>query len=145
MKEEDVRPKWIFDNYLELAATDSQTYFRRGEKEKINCPACNNTGEFSFSKNGFNYEECEVCFTLFVSPRPLAKAFNKYYTEAPSVKYWATTFYKETEEARRELLWKPKAELIKKTMEYWGDSSELSTVVENIVTTNETKQQTKQS
>ena len=46
---------------------------------------------------------------MYVSPRPLDEAFNLYYQEAPSSIYWATTFYKETEEARREKLWKPKA------------------------------------
>ena len=35
-----------------------------------------------------------------------------YYTNSPSSKYWATTFYKETEDARWEKIWKPKAQMI---------------------------------
>jgi hypothetical protein len=57
-----------------------------------------------------------------VNPRPVASAFSKYYTESPSSKYWASTFYKETAEARREKLWKPKARLILQTLEKYNSS-----------------------
>lgn len=130
MKEEEIRPQHIFDKYLELAAKDTVSYFSKCERELINCPACNNVGQFSFSKNGFNYDECESCFTLFVNPRPVTEAFNQYYTEAPSVEYWASTFYKETEESRRELLWKPKAKLIKGTIDHWINTDEAYTIVD---------------
>jgi hypothetical protein len=130
MNEEDVRPKHIFDKYLDLAAQDSHEYFNSCEKEKIKCPACGKSGKFSFIKNEFIYEECESCFTLFVSPRPISQAFNKYYTQAPSVEFWASTFYKETEEARRELLWKPKAKLIYEKIEFWLQSNVGFTIVD---------------
>ena len=69
-------------------------------------------GNYAFDKNNFSYSECSNCDTLFVNPRPSAKSFNEYYTSAPSTKYWATTFYKKTAEARREKIWKPKAKMI---------------------------------
>ena len=47
-----------------------------------------------------------------MSPRPAAETFNIYYTDAPSVKYWATTFYNVTAKARREKIWKPKAKMV---------------------------------
>jgi hypothetical protein len=53
-----------------------------------------------------------LCQTLFVSPRPSAESFARYYQESDSAQYWATTFYKETAEARREKLWKPKAQML---------------------------------
>ena len=46
---------------------------------------------------------------MYVSPRPALQNFQRYYKEAPSVEFWATHFYKETAEARREKMWKPKA------------------------------------
>lgn len=112
MKEEDIRPQKIFDEYLELAKQDTKNYFSDSEKEKINCPSCGALGSFAFSKNGFKYDECSNCHTLYVNPRPISSALDRYYTEAPSVEFWATTFYKETAEARRNLLWKPKAQKI---------------------------------
>ena len=35
MKEEDIRPQKIFDEYLELAAKDTKNYFKDSEKEII--------------------------------------------------------------------------------------------------------------
>jgi len=112
MKEEDIRPQFIFDKYLKLAANDAVTYFSDVQRVLCRCPACEASGEDAFEKAGFNYQLCNSCFTLFVSPRPVAKAFSDYYTNSSSSKYWATTFYPETTSARRELLWKPKAEKI---------------------------------
>lgn len=122
MKEEEIRPQAIFDEYLRLAREDTDTYF--GEAERVNgtCPACESPGVPTFVKYGFAYETCPHCLTLFVNPRPVVVAFSKYYTESPSSKYWASTFYKETAEARREKLWKPKARLIHDTLERYGAS-----------------------
>ncbi|MBI3773318.1 MAG: class I SAM-dependent methyltransferase [Gammaproteobacteria bacterium] len=112
MKEEDIRPQKIFDEYLWLARQDTINFFSDAKRVKGRCPACNEVGEFSFEKFGFEYEVCPSCHTLFVNPRPIAGAFTKYYTESLSSKFWATTFYKETAAARREKLWKPKARLV---------------------------------
>jgi SAM-dependent methyltransferase len=120
MKETDIRPGVLFDEYLKLAASDVETYFRDAEVNPINCPACGEKGHLAFVKHGFHYDECPACNTLFVSPRPAASAFEKYYTDAPSVIFWSTNFYRDTEKARRELLWKPKAMLLKEILERNG-------------------------
>lgn len=117
MKENEIRPQDIFNEYLKLAEQDIVTYFNSVACTEINCPACGAQGNFAFEKKCFSYQECPECLTLFVSPRPEKKAFDRYYTDSPSTKYWATTFYRETECARREKLWKPKALLIKEKLE----------------------------
>jgi 2-polyprenyl-3-methyl-5-hydroxy-6-metoxy-1,4-benzoquinol methylase len=121
MKEEEIRPQLIFEEYLRLAEIDASVFFDGVKKEFIKCPACNLNGEHAFIKNSFDYVCCPECNTLYVSPRPSSIAFNRYYMEAPSVEYWATTFYKATEEGRREKLWKPKAKMIKEKVERFGD------------------------
>ena len=113
IKEEDIRPKKIFDEYLRLASIDTVSFFKNVKKEKINCPACGGEGKFWANKQDFIYQECYNCLSIFVNPRPPLKAFNNYYKDSPSTKFWATTFYKETEGSRREKLWKPKAKMIK--------------------------------
>ena len=130
MKEEDIRPKSIFDEYLALTEADTDTYFGNCYREAINCPACGGVGTFAFQKSGFDYEECSACQTLFVSPRPVESAFSRYYTEAPSVNFWATTFYRETADARRDLLWKPKAKLVQSIVERWIDVEENYSIVD---------------
>lgn len=120
MREEDIRPQSIFDEYLRLAAQDTDTYFSNVQRMDALCPACEVRGEPTFKKYGFDYEVCPDCLTLYVNPRPVAAAFAKYYTEAPSSKYWATTFYRETASARRENLWKPKAGIVAALLERTG-------------------------
>lgn len=112
MKEEEIRPVKIFDEYLRLAQEDTITYFGQADRKHANCPACEGKGVLAFVKHSFSYESCPNCFSLFVNPRPVAEAFSRYYTESSSSKYWASTFYKETSEARIEKLWKPKAKVI---------------------------------
>ena len=124
MKEEEIRPQAIFDEYLKLAQVDTKTFFEKANRKSVPCPACNTEGDHAFNKNGFDYALCPNCSTLYVSPRPVNEAFNRYYTDAPSVEYWATTFYKVTADARREKLWKPKAKLIQQTIERFGTGSE---------------------
>ena len=116
MKEAEIRPAHIFDEYLEIARRDIEKYFSESGK-KCQCPACDAEGVDAFTKHGFTYQECPACQTLFVSPRPCSQAFSRYYEESESSKYWATKFYKETAEARREKLWKPKARMIQEIVE----------------------------
>jgi SAM-dependent methyltransferase len=117
MKEFDIRPPKIFDEFLRLAKKDIITFFSNSDLESINCPACNSIGNYSFKKDGFNYCECPECLTLYVNPRPIKESFANYYTNSPSSKFWATTFYKKTEKARREKIWKPKAQMILNELE----------------------------
>ena len=120
MKESDIRPQKLFDELLRLNKLDVETYFNNVSMKKINCPACGSKGKFSFIKNNFSFDECEICKTLYVSPRPDKNHFDAYYKDSSSAKYWATTFYKETEKSRREMLWKPKAKIIKDKIEFFS-------------------------
>jgi 2-polyprenyl-3-methyl-5-hydroxy-6-metoxy-1,4-benzoquinol methylase/ribosomal protein S27E len=118
MKEEDIRPEKLFLEYLSLAKSDIISFFEKAPFYRVPCPACrNNDCNFVFQKSGFNYEECPRCHTLFANPRPNTNIFNSYYENAPSIKFWASHFYKETEVSRREFLIKPKAIHIKKIIE----------------------------
>jgi hypothetical protein len=123
MKEEQIRPQDIYNEYLSLAEKDAHTFFSEAELTCGSCPACESDGVFAFSKNGFSYETCPNCLSLFVNPRPSAKSFLKYYTESDSAEFWATTFYKETAEARREKLWRPKAKIILEKLNLYLDKN----------------------
>ena len=120
MKEEEIRPQKIFEEYLRLCEIDCYEYFDDPSLEECCCPACENIGEFAFKKSGFTYKLCNKCETLFLSPRPLESAFSDYYINAPSVKYWAKSFYKETAEARREKIWRPKVRRVLELIERYN-------------------------
>ena len=123
MKEEDIRPEALFNQYLSLAQQDAITYFKNKPYYRIACPACGSeNNSFQFQKIGFDYEECELCKTLFVNPRPHGDAFSEFYFDSPSVRFWATNFYKETENSRRIRLIQPKAHLVKNYIEKYYNS-----------------------
>ena len=123
MQEEEIRPQKIFNEFLRLCEIDSLDYFSDVLHVDISCPACENSGEYSFQKGSFIYKLCNKCDTLFLSPRPIESAFSRYYIEAPSVKYWATTFYKETVQARRKNIWRPKAKMVLELMNRFNVTS----------------------
>lgn len=128
--EEEIRPEKMFDEYLRLAAIDTATYFDHVTKKDIQCPACGGTGNLWAKKSGFSYQLCPDCLTIFVSPRPVMSAFNAYYTDSPSTKFWATTFYKITESARREKLWKPKAQMVKNRILQYENGNPIRYVID---------------
>jgi SAM-dependent methyltransferase len=113
MKEADIRPAALFDRYLTLCREDAEHFFRPDEWEEIACPACGDDGERRFVKHGFEYRECPTCDTLFASPRPTPGALGRLYTESASARFWASDFYRQTEDARRELMFKPRAATVR--------------------------------
>lgn len=128
--EEEIRPEKIFAEYLELTDKDVKTYFSDSPRVEIPCPACGGKGKVWAEKSGFTYKQCDDCITIYVSPRPAREAFDAYYTDSPSTKFWATTFYKVTEAARREKLWKPKAQMIKDTIECNQSNGKIETLID---------------
>jgi hypothetical protein len=128
--EEEIRPEKIFDEYLRLTRNDIETFFAHAERTDINCPACNGSGKEWVRKQGFVYKECTACQSIFVSPRPVRAAYDAYYKDSPSTEYWATTFYKVTEAARRAKLWKPKARLIADKIQEFKGGEEIRYIVD---------------
>ena len=125
VKEEQIRPKKIFDKYLGLCKKDIQNFFINKKKIYIKCPACLNTGEKLFSKYKFTYFKCLKCNSIYNNPRPLEKYFNQFYLHGDSTKYWSTDFYAKTSKIRKKKLWEPKIKLIKKIIK--------DTKVQNII------------
>jgi hypothetical protein len=112
MKEEEIRPKKLFDKYLSMAEKDAKRYFPARGRKSRHCPACRAEGEPVFSKMGFNYYLCDSCLTLYANPLPTEQTFRKYYSDSPSTKFWATDFYKHTEDSRRKLIFAPRAKAV---------------------------------
>jgi|SaaInlStandDraft_2_1057019.scaffolds.fasta_scaffold02407_3 SAM-dependent methyltransferase len=113
MKESDIRPQETFEKFYQLTKKDSLEFFKNVTFDRIFCPACGgNDLEHAFLKHGFNYETCNHCDTLFNNPRPSEEAIRRYFSEAPSVKFWMNHFYQETEEIRREKIFVPRGRLV---------------------------------
>jgi SAM-dependent methyltransferase len=110
MIESDIRPEALLNRYLELSASDAQRCFSGVERQSIPCVGCG--GELStpeFEKNGFAYASCTSCGSLFQSPRPSLAAFEAFYRDSVSSRYWAEVFFPAVAEARRERIFRPRA------------------------------------
>lgn len=113
MKEEEIRKRGAFNKYLTLVEEDSRVFFKTEEFLLINCPACGSTKYTGqFKKSIFSYVICNDCDTLFVNPRPAAKNIKEFYSNSPSSKFWVEEFFKPVAEARREKIFKPRADYV---------------------------------
>lgn len=108
MKEEEIRPAALFEEYLRLAGLDARELFDENQRVDVSCPACSEVGASWFEKDSFSYKRCGNCFSVFVSPRPSDEQIRGYYTTSRSAKFWATDFYVQTAESRREKIWPDK-------------------------------------
>ena len=109
MKESEIRPKKLFEKYLNISKKDAES-FDKSNFESINCISCDSTlVKFKYKKDGFNYSICERCGTLFCNPRPPLSTLNSFYKNSPSAKFWFEEFLPKVEENRREKIFKQKA------------------------------------
>ena len=111
MNEADIRPENLLRRYLELSAEDAANCFTGIARFDIACVACGTAdGKPQFAKHGFGYVKCPACGTLYQSPRPPIKAFEFFYRESVSSRYWAETFFPAVAEARRTSIFRPRAQ-----------------------------------
>jgi SAM-dependent methyltransferase len=112
MKETDIRNPRTHERYLELVREDALAFFGDASRlEEVPCPACGaRRFRAEFVKFGFTYGTCESCRTLFVNPRPRLGPLTEFYVNSPSSRFWVEEFFKPVAEARREKMFRPRAE-----------------------------------
>jgi 2-polyprenyl-3-methyl-5-hydroxy-6-metoxy-1,4-benzoquinol methylase len=130
VKEAQIRPQALFDRYLELSRQDIERLFRDTSGfVQVVCPACGAAEQRpGLQKYGFSYVSCGACASLYVSPRPTVEQLHRFYQEGEAVKFWSSAFYRETEEARREKLFRPRAQLAAELADRYGMSPKASLV-----------------
>ncbi|MCX7966168.1 MAG: class I SAM-dependent methyltransferase [Syntrophorhabdaceae bacterium] len=112
MKEEDIRKRDTLNRYLELVRSDAERIFNdKTTFQYISCPGCDSEkSEPQFEKNGFFYVLCKNCETLYVNPRPTYEKLMEIYIDSPSTRFWVNEFFMPMTEARREKIFKPRAQ-----------------------------------
>ena len=117
MKEEEIRPKELFQQYLGLSSKDAKS-FNKKLFEKTDCIACGSSQlEDKFIKNGFKYQLCKTCGSLFCNPRPTQDMLDNFYKNSVSSKFWFEKFLPVVEETRRDKLFRKKAIDLKKIID----------------------------
>jgi len=125
--ESQIRPRALFEKWKEILKKDLALYFADKNKlVNVNCPGCGSK-KFNpaFMKFGFEYQRCNSCGSLFVSPRPDTNSLTRFYHQGQAPKFWKEKIMKTAMRARRRYqilplyLWltdlvkdyKPKAEI----------------------------------
>lgn len=111
MTENEIRPDELLRRYLELSAEDAEKCFANTPRTAVHCVACGSAAvAHQFEKNGFAYAQCAACGTLFQTPRPSIAAFEAFYRDSASSRYWAEVFFPAVAEIRREKIFRPRVE-----------------------------------
>ena len=111
MKEREIRPQALLDRYLELSLRDAESCFGNVARTPISCVASGEAeSSHQIDKFGFSYALCENCGTLFQNPRPDIAAFEAFYRQSESSRYWAEEFFPAVAEVRREKIFRPRVD-----------------------------------
>jgi SAM-dependent methyltransferase len=114
VREEDIRPSHLLDEFFALLRRDAERLARkRPSFVAIACPFCGaDESRTEFEKDGYPYVSCALCGSLYVSPRPSATDLREYADASEAVRFWSSHFYRQTAEARREKMFRPRAALV---------------------------------
>ena len=113
MRERDIRPKPLLDEFFACLTRDARRLVtKRPQFVSVACVFCGHgAASLSFEKDGFPYGRCDRCGSLFANPRPTAADLIEYAETSEAVDFWSTRFYRETADARREHVFRPRAQL----------------------------------
>lgn len=122
MREADIRPKPLLDEFFARLKRDADRLaVKRPSFVPVDCSFCGSAQSVpAFDKDGFPYRTCAQCGSLFASPRPTPADLMEYAMTSEAVAYWSSHFYKETAEARRAKMFRPRAELTVATAARYG-------------------------
>lgn len=80
---------------------------------RVDCPACGKAkGSKVFEKSGFDFEECGECGTVYINPRPPLSLLDEYYSTGKSQQHWNEKIFPASENARRNTIFRPRAERV---------------------------------
>lgn len=118
MKESDIRPAAVLERYLAAVRRDAAALLeRRSAFRRVPCVACGaRRTRPAFPKQGYRYETCLCCGTLFLNPRPTPAALGEFYETGTSSKVWSTEFYPATAASRKRHIMAPRVAFLKERL-----------------------------
>lgn len=89
LAEREARPDVTYSKLRDLAILSAKKLLADdSDLVEVNCPACNSlSSEPAFSRVGFQYWECTICGTLYISPRPTTKSMAWYLLHSPLAEF----------------------------------------------------------
>ena len=112
LRETDIRPDELMAEQARRYEADVAWLLERRERfVEVACPACEATEHAAaWRKYGLDYRRCAGCGTVYMSPRPDPELLDEYYRNSSNYEYWNTVVVPASEGARRERIFRPRAE-----------------------------------
>lgn len=115
--ENEIRPNDLME--LKKPALEwDKAYLRNRISEfvKVRCVACgSNNIRFWSEKEGFSYDICQACETIFMNPRGTEEIISDFYKQSKNYEFWNKYIFPATNESRKEKIFRTRLE---KTLEY---------------------------
>ena len=114
MRETDIRPDELMAEQARRYAADVAWLLERRDRfVEVPCPACDATESTRhWAKYELDYRRCASCESAYVSPRPEPALLDEYYRNSTNYEYWNTVVFPASEAARRERIFRPRAERV---------------------------------
>lgn len=114
LREAEIRPDELMAEQRRRYEADvARLLSARDRFVEVGCPACAGTDSRpKWSKYGLSFVECRNCETVYMTPRPEPELLEDYYTNSENYEYWSRVVFPASESARRERIFRPRAERI---------------------------------
>jgi 2-polyprenyl-3-methyl-5-hydroxy-6-metoxy-1,4-benzoquinol methylase len=122
LREADIRPDALMPEQSRRFAADVAWLLERRDRfVDVACPACGaDAPEQAWTKYDLDYQRCTVCETVYVSPRPEPDLLREYYATSENYEYWNRVIFPASEAARRERIFRPRAERLAELVQSHG-------------------------
>ncbi len=110
--EHDIRPETLVAEQQRRVARDREKMLSgRASFVRVACPACAADAPVAaFDKDGFHYDRCSTCGTVYTNPRPTPAQLTAYYTTSENYAYWNEVIFPASESVRRERIFRPRVD-----------------------------------
>lgn len=108
----EIRPGALLDEYQRLTERAVRAW-PASALRAVACPACGHPGaRLAFERFGLAYRECEVCGSVYLSPRPDGALLVEHARSSEAARFWRERVLPETEGARREKIQRPRTDWV---------------------------------
>jgi SAM-dependent methyltransferase len=110
-KEESIRPS-RYNQEKRLAVAEDLNFLleRKHRFCFVDCPACGARGDYLFTKKQITYEQCSVCRTVFVNPRPSLDLLHEFYAQSKVYAFWNKYIFPASDQSRRTNIFVPRVD-----------------------------------
>jgi SAM-dependent methyltransferase len=145
VKLQDVHKESFEKEIFRLKKIDLDALLARGPFMPNVCPACKSAvAQPKYLKDGFQYQECSLCETVFMSPVPTGEAKEWYLENSLYLRYWRENMPAEVRESRNRELYRKRAASIaeiaakygvsfRRILEIGGGMGEMSVFIDEVM------------